>query len=528
MGRFRNLDAISSYANLFITIISALILIPIIESNVGKNYYGIYQFILTLAIYSEMISLGLGKTVERYVAKYSAEHNKDLESAAVSITLFIYMITAAVFFAGAGVLTWQFGNIFNFRGSELDVARLSFVIAAFNAGLNVIASLFWCHLRGRARFSFVYNLFTANALLRVPLFILLLRAGHGIVTLFLVDLILAQSINLVYASVSIITYRLNIKLFYFDKALFKKFFQFTVFIFLGGIGNLLYWNADNIILAIFTNAEIIAEYALSQRLLDYFFRYSIAFSGLFLPQFMANYMAKGQHLQNSALADLFTRSSRVMGILMSFAIVNFLVLGRDFIVLWIGPHYPMTYVYAAIILVPYWLVLSQSTGTEMMYVMKRHKVIALIYLGTALVNIAATVYLVQRIGPIGAAISTGATLLVGVFLLGNLYFRHLLQLNLLDHFKAVFLKNALVSVVVLMYGFGLNQVITRVSVVNFIGKGMLLNLIFIPLIYLVFLTRDERRAIRIRISAYREQLKTLITKRPGSGEIMPGSKEQER
>lgn len=513
MANLKKTDAIASYTNLFITILTALVLVPIIESNVGKNYYGIYQFVFSLTIYVELISLGLGKTVERYVAKYAEEKRKNMEGATVSMALTIYMFTSLLFFIGVGLLNWQFGNIFIFRGTELEIARLSFLVAALNAGLNVPASLFWFHLKGRGRFSFIFNIRTAQAISRVPVFILLLNAGHGIVTLFLVDMILVQSVNLIYALVSIFKYRLSIRLFYFEKTLFKKLFQFTFFMLLGGIAQLLYWNADNIILAIFTDAEIIAEYALSQRLLDYFFRYSVAFSGLFIPLFMQCYVGKDQDQSRALLANLFTQSSRILGILVSFVVVNFIVLGRDFVVLWIGDHFPMTYVYTVIILIPYWLILSQSTGTEMVYVMNKHKIISYIYLGCALVNIAATVYLVQRIGAIGAAMATGITLFLGYFLLANLYYRNLLNMKLGQYYKEVYLKNALVSGFILIYGFLLNQIITQISAVHFIGKGLLLNFVFIPLIYIVLLKSNERKEILHKLSDYKGTIRGMINDR---------------
>jgi len=510
MTPLKNSDTAASYVSLVITILSALILVPIIESSVGKNYYGIYQFILSLTVYSELMSMGLGKTIERYVAKYAEQKAKDMESAVISIALSIYIITSLVLLSGMGIIYWQFENIFSFSGSELEIARVSFLIAALNAGLNIPASLFWFYLRGRGRFALVFNTRTAKAILRIPVFLLLLQAGFGIPTIFLAELFLSQSINLFYAAASIKNYNLGIRFFFFDKALARKLFQFTAYIFLAGIAHLIYWNTDNIILGIFTSAEIIAEYALSQRLMDYFFRYSIAFSGLFLPLYMGCYSKTNHHKTIENLAGLFTWSSRIMALIISFAAVNFIVLGRDFIILWIGYRFSMTYIYAVIILVPYWLVLSQATATEMVYVMNKHKTLTFIYLGSALINIIATVYLVQQVGPIGAAAATGACLFLGYFVMANLYFRSLLDIKLNQYFKQVFLKNALVSGAVLVYGYGLNQLIDQVSIINFMIKGLLLNLLFIPLIYFMLLNDNEQSTMLQKLHKLKLSIKTNI------------------
>lgn len=495
MERSIKKDAMSSYANLFISIITALVLVPVIESHVGKSYYGIYQFVISLTVYSELMSIGLGKTIERYVAKYTEEKRENMEGAVVSIVLSIYIVTGLLFLVGVGLLYWQFGNIFNFSGSELELAKLSFLIASFSAGLNVPASLFQSHLRGRGRFSLIFNLGTVKALIKVVIVLAVLRAGYGIVAVFVVDMILLQTVNLLFAVVSVTSYKLKIQLFHIDRELFRKLFQYTTFVFLSGIAHTLYWNTDNIILGMYTNADMIAEYALSQRLIDYFYRYGVAFSGLFLPKFMEHYVVKDFKESNQKLINLFTSSSRVMAILMSFAVVNFIVLGRDFILLWIGPEYSMTYVYALIILIPYWLVLCQFTGVEMAYVMKKHKITTLIYFGSAVVNIVATVYLVKRIGPIGAALATGGTLFLGSFLLSSLYFRTLLKMKLIPFIKVVYLKNALISMIGILFGFGLNSMMTEVTWFYFLGKGLLMNLFFVPLILFGLALPEERKRI---------------------------------
>lgn len=470
MSRSIKKDAVAAYSNLFITIIIALILVPIVESNVGKNYYGIYQFVVSLTIYSQLMSIGLGKTIERYVAKYAEEKKENLEGAIISIVLSIYMVTSLLFFIGMIIVYWQFGNIFTFTGSELEVARIAFVIATLNAGLNIPTSLFQSHLRGRGRFFLLFNVGTVKVILKLFMVIAVLRAGYGIVAVFVTELILLQTVNLIFAMISIVKYKLKIRLFHFDKVLFMKLFQYTTFVFLSGIAHTLYWNTDNIILGIFTNAEVIAEYALSQRLIDYFFQYSVAFSGLFLPKFMEYFVIEDFEESNWKMTALFTRSSRVLGILMSFAVVNYIVMGKDFIELWIGPEFYMTYVYTLVILIPYWLILAQYTGMELLYAMKKHKIVTWIYLVSAIVNIFATVYLVNRIGPIGAAISTGVTLFLGSFIMTSLYYRYLLQMDLLAFMKEVYLKNFIVSIVSILYGFGLNHLITQISWFHLNGK----------------------------------------------------------
>lgn len=485
-------DALSSYTNLLITIVAGFIAVPIIEANVGKSYFGIYQFVFSLAAYSELMGLGLGKTVERYVSQYAIQKKSDMESLIVSMVISIYMIACLIFFAAAIILYMNFSSIFNFTQNELNIARTCFLIAAINGGLNIPASVFQSFLRGRGKYSFVFNTGTIQVIARIFLVTFFISRGYGIFSIFLIDLILFQAANIFFAISAIKRYKIRIRLFDFDKELFSNLLKFSAFVFLGGIAETLYWSTDNIILGIFTSSAVIAEYALSQRLINYFYRYGTAFSGLFLPSIMEHHYGEDEDESNEKVVELFTSASRHQGIITSFAIVNFIILGAHFIRLWVGDNYSMTYVYTIIILLPFWMVLTQATGLEVLYVMKKHKINTMIYLTNAIINIIFTVILVQRIGPIGAAISTSVTMFIGSVVLAGLYYRHLLKMSLRKYIKRVYVKNLTVSAAVLLYGYGINLLLPQDGIGSFMLKGAMLNIVWIPVIFLILLSPADR------------------------------------
>ena len=488
-------DALSSYTNLFVSILAGFIVVPIIESNVGKSYFGIYQFIFTLTAYSELMTMGLGKTVERYVAKFSVRKNISTESLMLSMVLSIYLATALVFLGGTGIIYFQFGSIFNFTGDELSVAKVCFIIAGISATLNIPASVFQSFLRGRGKYSFVFNIGTIQVVARLFLVALALNLGYGIISVFIIDTVLFQSANAIYMLRAIRKNKIEFQLFKYDKELFSELFKYSSFVFLGGMAQTLYWNTDNIILGIFTDTETIAEYALSQRLINYFYRYGTAFSGLFLPKLMEYHCIDDKEDSKSMIIKLFTRGSRHQGILTSFAIVNFLILGKDFIALWVGDGYEMTYIYTVIILIPFWPVLTQSTGIEVLYAMKKHNINTIIYFANAVINVISTIFLVQIIGPLGAAISTGVTIFIGSFVLTNIYYKYLLGMKLSVYFLEVFGKNALASGFILAYGYLVNNMITEVSFLNFMSKVVLVNMVWIPVILFALLDSYDRKVV---------------------------------
>lgn len=496
-------DAFASYFNLLVTILTGFILVPIIEKSIGKTNFGIYQFVFSLTAYSEIMSMALVKTVERYVAKYAIEENKEKENAVVSVVLSIYMVTMTIFVIGAIIVYINFENFFTFRGDELRIAKTCFFIAAINASLSIPATTFQSYLRGRGRYTFIFNIGTVQAISKLILVYLSLRFGFDIVSLFIIDMLAFQTVNIIYFITVTKEYKVNIRLFKRDRETLTEIFGFTIFLFLAAVGDAFFWNTDNIILGIYSDANNIAEYALSQRLISYFYRYGIAFSGLFLPRFMEHYSIKDKEESDRKIIQLFTESSRTQCILVSFAVVNFLILGNDFIWLWVGSKYNATFLYTVVILVPFWMVLSISTGIEILYVMGKLKFFTTAYFISATLNVISTIILVQSIGPMGAAIATAVSRFIGLFLVVSIYFKYLLNMDILNYFKTVFGKSMLVSLLVLVYGLALNYFIQSKGIIIFVCKGVLVNIVFLPLIFFILLDDEQKGKIIGKVRKWR-------------------------
>ena len=71
--------AILSYMLIFINSVYGLIIAPFILGTIGESEYGVYKSIASIATSISVLELGLGGTVQRFLAKYNAQ--KDKESA---------------------------------------------------------------------------------------------------------------------------------------------------------------------------------------------------------------------------------------------------------------------------------------------------------------------------------------------------------------------------------------------------------------------------------------------------------------
>ncbi|MFK4998679.1 polysaccharide biosynthesis C-terminal domain-containing protein [Bacillus sp. N9] len=115
-------------------------------------------------------------------------------------------------------------------------------------------------------------------------------------------------------------------------------------------------------------------------------------------------------------------------------------MGNDFINLWVGVNYKEAWLIAIIIMLPFTIDLLQNVGVQILYAKNMHAFRGVALLGSSIFNIIISIYLVNQIGIIGAAIGTAFSYVLGNVLLVNLYYHFRVGLNIPRYFKETLSK----------------------------------------------------------------------------------------
>jgi O-antigen/teichoic acid export membrane protein len=438
------LGIVLSYVSIIITNVTNLILTPFIIRNLGQSEYGLYMLIGAFVGYIAVLDFGLGNTTIRFVAKCHAVNDKKGEENFLFLTFIIYLIISFIILILGVLIYINLDNIFSnsLTLKEIEIAKVMFIILVINLALTLPMNLFTGIITAYERFVFSRLLTITRILVRAILFFLLLSWGYKAIAIVLVDAIL--NIVIMFVSIVYVFLKLNvrIKLHDFNKFIIKEIFSYTSLIFISTIVDQIYWKIGHLVLGIVANTNEVALFAIGMTFGQYFIIFSTAISGVFLPKITKMVARK---TSNKELTDILIKTGRIQFLVLGFILSSFILFGRKFILLWVGPGYEMSWIIALIVMVPLLFVLIQTIGISILQAKNMHGFRAWTYLCIAIINVFISIFLSKIYGAVGATVGTSLSLIFGNIIVMNIYYHFKVKLNIPRFYKE--LTNLLLSMI---------------------------------------------------------------------------------
>lgn len=428
--------AILSYFSLFLTILIALIYTPIMIRLLGQAEFGLYTLIGSVALYFNVLDMGLGNAIVRYTARNRVLGNKKAESELNGIFIALYSIIGLITLVSGFMLVRNLDIIFGSTLSvvELEKAKIMLKILTFNFALSFPLAIFGSIMQAYEKFVIVKITNIVRTLLVPILTLPLLFMGFGSITMVVITTIVGMScliFNVYYCFKKI---KINIHFGKIDLNLLKEIFAYSFFIFLNVIVDLIYWNTDQIVLGALVGTSTVAVYAIAMQFVTIFKMFSTSISNLFLPR--ASIMV-ANNSSNHKLTEMMIKYGRIQFVILSFVLFGFILYGYPFLILWAGENYSTSYYIVLIIMIPLLIPLIQNFGIAILQAKNHHKFRSLIYIFIAILNISISIPLASRFGGIGPAIATAASLFLGHILIMNVYYQNKIGLNIILFWKNI-------------------------------------------------------------------------------------------
>ncbi|MBP7175203.1 MAG: oligosaccharide flippase family protein [Thermoclostridium sp.] len=427
-------EAIISLIRIITSVVLGFVTVPLIIRVIGKTGYGVLTIVLTVTSYSALLQLGLGNTIVRYIAKYSGINTKT-EHQIVSMAFAFYCGISLIALVSAVLLYFRLEFIFAFEQGQIATAKTLFIIYSLDAIITLPFTAFYSYLKGHNQFSVFNTTLIIRTVLRFVVIYVLFRMGFGIFALAVVDVSLNQSINLFNFLYSRIKLKLRFDFRFKDKQLLKEIFLFTLFTFITQIIDYFYWRTDNVLLGIMTTTDTVAEYNAGQTIIQYFKEFATVISGVTLPTLS---MLTNERDRESKINDFLHKTSHLQSMIIIPIILGFWLFGKQFLNVWLdGLGFENAYMFALVIIIPLGIVLIQSTHVNMLFAMNKHRLRVWILFISAVLNLAISAFLVNRIGAIGASLGTGIMLFLGDFVAINFVYYKVTGFNVLKFYKAI-------------------------------------------------------------------------------------------
>lgn len=433
--------AVLNYVSIAVRLVTQFLLTPYIILKLGIDEYGLFMLSHTVISWLALTDLGLGVTVNKYVVTYRAKGEHERQAHFLGQSLLLY---TALGFAGLLIGLVGFAN--------LDV-----LFPALNPEQEQVFNILYLLTLGNFVLSFplrpinslpgAYQKFVVPGLVSLiasivnaSLTVLLLVWGYKSIGLTLMSV--AVSITLLLWGVFYALFILKAK-FKFGKpdiALYKGMFGFAVWVFLGQLMDMFYWQAGSPILAAVSGTVAVSIFSLGISFTGYFMTASTAISGVLAPRLM--HMV-AMDADKAALTQVMIRAGRLQLFLLSMILLGFAFLGQDFLNLWVGDsmgnNVTTVWLGAMLVLPPLVIPLTQNTGLPILQALHLHKGRSLILFYTSLLCVALGGGLSCSFGALGMFIGTAISLILGQGAMMNIYYSRCAGLYVGAFFKRTYL-----------------------------------------------------------------------------------------
>lgn len=421
--------AILSYILIIANALYGLAMAPFILKCVGESEYGVYKTIGSMTASLAVLDVGIGSTLQRYIAKFNALDDKK-SSSNFSAMSFIQVAVLSGLTAICSVgLFFLIGNLYGNTFTELELVRSKqiFIIQAVYMVLHIFENACFGIISG-------YNKFTFSNLIKIIMLICKILAYVVLLPLFNNALVIVSVSLLIEVAVVVIelfyikfVLKHSIHLYKWDKALFKESFIYTVLLFVQTIIIQFNGNIDNIVIGAVIGTSAVTIYSFAIQIFNMYEQCATAVSGVVLPT-ITNKIYAGA--TNKDLESLVVKFGRAQWAVLGAVLVGFIVCGQEFFYLWLGPDFNDAWYLSLILMIPVTFPLIVNVCLAILKVknLLAFRTISLAY--SVVINAILTIIGTRYFGYWAAAVGTSVATIVGSILSMNIYYQKKLGINI--------------------------------------------------------------------------------------------------
>lgn len=437
--------AILGYINMIVSVVVTFFYTPIMLRFMGQQEYGLYSLVSSVIAYLSVLDMGFGNAMVRFVSKSQAKKDKEKEKEINGLFLFLYSIIGIIALVIGIILTINIEKFFSYTLSfeELYKAKIIMGILVGTVAISFPLSIFDSYVIANEKFNFL-KILNIIKTISIPLTMLpILFMGYKSIAMVIVTSlynILFHIGTLIYCFKKL-RMKIHFSLNNFDKQLLKDIAGYSFFIFLNIIVDNVFNNTDQVILGSVCGTVAVSVYAVASRFTTMNTTFSTTISGLFLPRITKMLEEKDA---DKKVSDIFIKVSRIQLYLMTLILSGFIIYGRVFINLWVGPEYKDVYYIILLLIAPAIIPLTQNIGISVIQAKNKHQFRSIMYLIIAVINISISIPLARAYQGIGAAIGTAIANFLGQILIMNIFYWKVVKIDIPKYWK--FLIKFIISI----------------------------------------------------------------------------------
>ena len=492
----RKIGILLGYLNIGLQAIIGIIYVPLLLMYIGQSEYGIYQLIGSLIAYFGIMDFGITATLTRYYTMYKANNDKrGMENilflsliAFICITIFL-LIVGFIIYAN---LSNIFSDSMNF--TEIVSAKKIFILLLINILFTISTMSFKAIMNAHERFFAIKGLETIQLVLQPILIIAILHEYPSAFSVALVQTILNILLSIIRCIYCFFYLKIKIRYHYFNSNLAIGLCKLSVSTFAVALIDQIFFRTNQIILGIESGTSAVAIYSIAAVIYFNYMSLSWAISGIFLPH-VTSMVAK--KVSVNELSKLFIKIGKWQYYVLMLCLLGFIILGKEFIVLWAGKEYLSAYFITIVIIVPFTIDLIQNIGICILQAYNKYEIRAKVYFFMGVANILLGIPAAKYFGGLGCAAVTGIIMFLGNGIIMNYYYWKKIHLNIKEFwYKILLLTYKLIIFFIIMFYINLQFDDFNTSWILFAIKILLFIIIYLIVLITFCFDNNEKNYIR--------------------------------
>lgn len=400
---------LANWGGTFSSYVIAFIATPVIVYSFGNTRYGIWSLAMSLTAYYGMLDFGINTTIIKYYSEYIEKKDEKSANSVINAAFFSYLIIFFILLSVLFVIIWNVDNIFNIPSELLTETKILFCITGITFGIELVGNTFRAVVISLRKFVLRNIIQTVFSIIRTISIIVILMSGHGLIIAGIAVLCVDLVRNIIYfICASRLSPFLKISFKLLDISFIKNSFAFTFYNLLRQISIRIIERSDLILVGILFDMKMVAFYSIGESLVRYAQMVPKGLRATILPfSSKLNAQQKKKDLMKMAFFLPKYTITFFLGILLMMALF-----GREFIELWMGPGYDISYEIVIILLLSKTIFMSQSILVHLLTGMGYNKYFGILGVVEAVVKISLSILLVKLFGIYGIAFGSLFTFLI--------------------------------------------------------------------------------------------------------------------
>lgn len=422
--------------------------------SIGQANYGLYT--LAISVTSLFVfDFGLSAAVTRFISKYLADNDQDSADKCLGSVYKLYLYIDIAFIILLTSIYFFIPQIYkNLTADEVDRFKIVYAIVATYSVLSFPFIPVNGVLTAHEKFIPFKLCDIFHKLFIVITMSACLLLGYGLYALVLVN-----------AISGLLT--ISLKLFYIRNSTpqkvdfrggksfeIKKILTFSGWVTIQSIAQRCIFNIAPSILAMLSGSVEIAILGVAVTIEGYVYTFANAISGMFLPRVSRVY-SQG----DGNILPLMVRIGRIQMFLISFLVFILICFGNEFIHLWLGRDFSLSYTCVVLLILPSLLHLPQEIGILAIIALNKVKYQAIVYLFMAIINVILVFLFSPIYGAIGVCIAICISYILRTVGLDIIMYKSV-SINIFSFLKDVYLKLFVPLLISFIIGIVLNYAIT--------------------------------------------------------------------